>query len=222
MSKSSGDNSSSQNGTKPARLSPTEASVEDNRREYFRVKDRALLELHQLSNEDESSHSTDELETIFADSPASNLINQLAQVDKQNKTLLQLIGQKQPEIANYLKGVDKKIDLIAHFLSFSSDIDIDQYLTTLDYGEGGMSFNADGAYEVDSLLAAKVTFLPNFTILKAFIKVLDCQTQENGKYCKVSCEFHQLTDGQRQLIAQQVLKVQQTERRTKPDLTKKN
>ncbi len=188
-----------------------------NRREFYRVKDRGLIEFYPIEISDQSRN----LEEYFPDNPLSNLLQQLQHIDKQNRVLLQSIAEHNAEVIGYLKGIDKKIDLLAQFLSIPSQTDLDNNLTEIDYGEGGISFITDKVLKADSFIAIKITFLSNFTIIKTLARVLCCQPQTgnkyytDSKYYRVSSEFHQLTETQRQLIAQQVIKVQQAERRAK-------
>ena len=186
----------------------------EDRREYFRVSHQGLVEVKPSSQE---LTEVSVLNAIFPDPTGGGLLQELQNIDQSNSHLLNSIAGRNGYVASYLKGINKKIELLAHHLTRPTQEELIKHQSHIDFSEGGLAFSSHHHFDNSDYLALKVTFLPNFSILKVFVRVEDCQWYEDKKYYRVATSFYHLSDHQRQIVAQQVIKVQQAQRRSKTD-----
>ncbi len=179
---------------------------EDDRREYYRIDDTIALEFTPLSAAD--ALASDELHDS---SPLFNLLSELHLMDFESQHLLRHISERDRTLANYLKVVNKRIDLLgqAVALSLMRDIGSPRQVTL---SEGGVSFNSPHRIAIDSHLAIKIVLMPQALGLLLRAKVIHCRPLADEQF-EIGTEFEALTDAQRQLLARHILQKQALERR---------
>jgi hypothetical protein len=195
----------------------------DDRREYYRIEDTIALDFSLLSGAD--AHSSDPLHD---NSPLFNLLSELHLMDFESQHLLRHITERDRTLANYLKVMNKRIDLLGQAVAQSLLRDIGAP-RRVSISEGGISFNHGKAIATGSHLALKVVLMPQALglLLRAQVKVVlmpqalglllraqvvHCQVREDGQF-EIGTEFEALTDAQRQLLARHILQKQALERR---------
>lgn len=178
---------------------------ENDRREYYRIEDTIALDFTPLAGAE--ALASDELHDA---SPLFNLLSELHLMDFESQHLLRNISERDRTLANYLKVVNKRIDLLGQAMAQSllRDIGPPKRVTL---SEGGISFFNAQPVSVDSHLAMKMVLMPQALGLLLRAKVLHCQEHE-GQF-EIGAEFEALTDAQRQLLARHILQRQAQERR---------
>ncbi|KAB0548875.1 PilZ domain-containing protein [Pseudomonas argentinensis] len=178
---------------------------ENDRREYYRIEDTIALDFPPLAGAD--ALATDELHDA---SPLFNLLSELHVMDFESQHLLRNISERDRTLANYLKVVNKRIDLLGQAMAQSllRDIGPPKRVTL---SEGGISFLHTQALTVDSHMALKMVLMPQALGLLLRVRVLHCN-ERDGQF-EIGAEFEALTDAQRQLLARHILQRQAQERR---------
>jgi hypothetical protein len=184
---------------------------EDDRREYYRIDDTIALEFSLLSGAEALAS-----EELHDNSPLFNLLSELHLMDFESQHLLRHISERDRTLANYLKVINKRIDLLGQAVAQSllRDIGAPRKVTL---SEGGLSFNNSQPVAVDSHLALKMVLMPQALGLLLRAKVVHCRLQANQQF-EIGAEFEALTDAQRQLLARHILQRQALERRQARDL----
>ncbi len=178
----------------------------DDRREYYRIEDTIALDFSLLSGSD--AHASDPLHD---NSPLFNLLSDLHLMDFESQHLLRHISERDRTLANYLKVMNKRIDLLGQAMAQSLLRDIGAP-RRVSISEGGISFNHGQAVPVGSHLAIKMVLMPQALGLLLRAKVVHSQARGNGQF-EIGTEFEALTDAQRQLLARHILQKQALERR---------
>ncbi|MGG2397204.1 PilZ domain-containing protein [Pseudomonas sp. SH1-B] len=179
--------------------------VED-RREYYRIEDTIALEFTLLSGAE--ALAGDELHDP---SPLFNLLSDLHLMDFESQHLLRHISERDRTLANYLKVINKRIDLLGQAVAQSLLRDIGAP-RQVSLSEGGISFNHAQALAPGSHLAIKMVLMPQALGLLLRAQVVHCSQRTDGQY-EIGTEFEALTDAQRQLLARHILQKQALERR---------
>jgi len=86
----------------------------DGRREYYRIDDTIALEFSLLSGAE--AHASD---ALHAPSPLFNLLSDLHLMDFESQHLLRHITERDRTLANYLKVINKRIDLLGQAVAQS-------------------------------------------------------------------------------------------------------
>ena len=178
----------------------------DDRREYYRIEDTIALDFSLLSRAE--AHASDPLHD---NSPLFNLLSELHLMDFESQHLLRHISERDRTLANYLKVMNKRIDLLGQAVAQSLLRDIGAP-RKVSISEGGISFNHGQAIPSGSHLAIKMVLMPQALGLLLRAKVVHCQARQDGQF-EIGTEFEALTDAQRQLLARHILQKQALERR---------
>ncbi|WP_324734162.1 PilZ domain-containing protein [Pseudomonas paeninsulae] len=179
---------------------------EDDRREYYRIDDTIALEFTPLSGAE--ALASDELHDS---SPLFNLLSELHLLDFESQHLLRHISERDRTLANYLKVINKRIDLLGQAVAQSLLRDIGTPRRVC-LSEGGVSFNSSQSLDIGTHLAIKIVLMPQALGLLLRAKVIHCQAVAEQQF-EIGTEFEALTDAQRQLLARHIFQRQALERR---------
>ncbi|OAI91911.1 PilZ domain-containing protein [Pseudomonas putida] len=179
---------------------------EEDRREYYRIDDRIALEISPLSAAE--ALGTDLLQD---DSPLFNLLSELHLSEFESQHLLRQLSEKDRTLAAFLKAQNKRIDLLSAVLAQTliGEIGAPQ---PVKLSEGGVEFNSPEPFEPGSRVALKMVLMPRASGLLLRGKVTHCARRADGSY-ELGCEFIDMSDAQRQLLARYILQRQQQQRR---------
>lgn len=178
----------------------------NDRREYYRIKDTIALEFKLLSGAE--AEARDELHDA---SPLFNLLSDLHLTDFESQHLLRHIGERDRTLANYLKVINKRIDLLGQAVAQNllRDIGTPRRVTL---SEGGVGFINPQPLTIGTHLALKLVLMPQALGLLLRAAVTHCQKLADDQF-EIGTEFEALTDAQRQLLARHILQKQALERR---------
>ncbi len=179
---------------------------EEDRREYYRIDDTIALDFTLLAGAE--ALASDELHDS---SPLFNLLSDLHLMDFESQHLLRHISERDRTLANYLKVINKRIDLLGQAVAQSLLRDIGTP-RKVSLSEGGVSFSNPQAIAVDTHLAIKMVLMPQALGLLLRARVIHCRAQSDQAF-EIGTEFEALTDAQRQLLARHILQRQALERR---------
>jgi len=183
---------------------------EDDRREYYRIDDTIALDFTLLSDAEALAS-----EELHDSSPLFNLLSDLHLMDFESQHLLRHISERDRTLANYLKVMNKRIDLLGQAVAQSllRDIGPSQRVSL---SEGGISFNSTQQVDVGSHLAIKMVLMPQALGLLLRARVVHCSPRADQQF-EIGTAFEALTDAQRQLLARHILQRQALERRQARD-----
>src|SRR5207253_6650718 len=85
---------------------------EEDRREYYRIKDTIALEIRPLS-----AHEAAGQEVLQDESPLFNLLSELHLSEFESQHLLRQISERDRNTASYLKVMNKRIDLLGQVVA---------------------------------------------------------------------------------------------------------
>ncbi len=179
---------------------------EDDRREYYRIDDTIALDFTPLAGAEALAS-----DTLHDSSPLFNLLSDLHLLDFESQHLLRHISERDRTLANYLKVINKRIDLLGQAVAQSLLRDIGTP-RKVSLSEGGVSFSNPQRIALDSHLAIKMVLMPQALGLLLRARVVHCR-ERTGQGFEIGTEFVALTDAQRQLLARHILQRQALERR---------
>ncbi|ALH99567.1 PilZ domain-containing protein [Pseudomonas sp. FW306-02-F02-AA] len=179
---------------------------EEDRREYYRIEDTIALEIRPLSALEAAGQ-----EVLQDASPLFNLLSELHLSEFESQHLLRQISERDRNTANYLKVMNKRIDLLSQVVAHTvlGKFGEPQHVVL---SEGGIEFEHHLAYPTGSHLAIKLLLMPQALGLLLRAKVTHCEPESFGTF-EIGTEFEALTDAQRQLLARYILQKQAHERR---------
>jgi hypothetical protein len=187
------------------------AATGADRREYFRVEDRAQLRYHVV---DAGAVATTPAESHFDDADLFWLMRELRNIDRENHNLLRSIAEQNRDLGQYLRGIGRKIELIAGAL-VARDPDHGSMTTQeISLSEGGMSLLVDPKLEIGATLAIELTLLPEQVGIVCYGEVIASRDEPPMRSV---IQFIRLRDADRQFIAKHIFQVQIAARRQQRD-----
>lgn len=178
----------------------------DDRREYYRIEDTIALEFHPLSGPEALAQ-----DVLHDPSPLFNLLSELHLLDYESQHLQRQISGRDRTLADYLKVINKRIDLLGQAMAQGLLREIGAP-RKVSLSEGGISFPSVLGAEVGSHVALKMVLMPQALGLLLRAQIANCRAREDGSY-EIGAEFEALTETQRQLLARHILQKQALERR---------
>ncbi len=185
------------------------------RREFFRVEDRALLRYCTVSAE---AAAATPAESHFDDSDLFWLMRELRNIDRENHNVLRTIAEQSRDLGLYLRSINHKIELIANALLARNPDHEDITAQEISLSEGGFSFLVEPRLDIGSTLALELTLLPAQIGICCYGEVIANRDEPPQRSV---VQFVHLRDADRQLIARHIFQVQiaarrQTSTREKP------
>lgn len=179
-----------------------------NRRSYFRIDDSVLLTYRQVA-EEELLESLNNLEETLGESFI--LAATFANISRTTKPLNRQVRLEFPAIANYLKVLERKLDILARIM-LSQQMGVEEEQTReINLSAGGLEFEASEPLQMGSMLEIKLIVFPSHIGILAGGKVLRCESSNTDPApaaYRIAVEFTHLRDSDQQLIIKHLLNKQ--------------
>lgn len=182
-------------------------------RDFFRVSQDVIFDYKAVENFAAENGKAD---NEFDDATSLSLIDELRRLDRDNVQALRILSDKNRLLGDYLQALSTKIDLIARHTLFARDENDNNKATTrINLSEDGLAFLSQRAIYKGSYIAVRLIFLPSYSPVITFAKVLRCDPSKD-KY-NIAVKFHRLEEVYRQEISRQILRAQASQRKKKPN-----
>lgn len=185
----------------------------EERRRFCRIDDGVILRYRLIP---ENQLPTD-IEQLDVDLPNRlTLTSTFAATTQQMEPLLHKIEGQSLEVAQYLRLLERKLDLIARAF-LMQEIDVYQEPTcSVNLGAGGIGFYAETPIPVNTMLEIELILLPSYTGILTYGKVVYSRHEPGAEprlSYRVGVEFCQIREKDRDLFVQHVLRKQSETRR---------
>lgn len=199
----------SSNDSPPAAAEQTalQQRREPERREYFRVEDHLILRYCAIAPD---SVGRQPAESHFDNGEVFGLMRELREIDHENNNVLRALAEHHRELGQYLKGLNRKIDLVALALAGLDRDPMAQAPRSVSISEMGIAFVADEPLAIGTTLALELVLLPQRIGLAVYGEVVANRDEEPARSV---ISFLQLRDSERQVLARHVFQVQVIARR---------
>ncbi len=178
-------------------------NLEKDRRKFFRLDDKVNLSF-ELLTEEEMPSRINELTFGLTD---LTVLTRMSSITQQLAATLHRIDQREPDIADYLRGLNEKIELLAQsYLSKNSELtDLPKQIANL--SAGGIAFTVDEAIELGAPLEVKLLLFPSYTGILVIGRVVSCDPSDIGGY-QVRIDFEYIRDNDRDALIRHILRRQ--------------
>ncbi len=182
------------------------------KRNYFRVHDEVILD-YRVVDADTCENSEPSL--LFEDNGLLQLFSKMQEIDKEGQLLLHALSDNNRQLTDYLKLLNKKLDLISQQFVAQTVSQQQSQTRSINLSEGGISFNADKAIYKDTYLALRIIFLPAYTGITCFAKVI--RSESLDQTTRLAAKFIHLPEATDKLLARQIMDIQRLARRSAND-----
>ncbi|WP_428603487.1 PilZ domain-containing protein [Sedimenticola sp.] len=186
------------------------SSQQDERRQFFRIDDSLSLGYRQISV-DSLPASVERLENEL-DSDFT-VVSSLAAVSQEMMGTLHKIEASRPEIAAYLKSLDKKIDILGRALLAQTTELLSKPTQSVNISATGISFAVDEYIEPGAILELKILLMPSYAGILSFAEVVGCEPVEQDvnkpdKRYQLRTAFAHIRERDRDVLIQHVIQRQ--------------
>ncbi len=180
---------------------------DDERRRFFRIDDSVHMTLKPVPGDEVEQR----LQSLGQSANGSfNLMTGLGAIGQRAAASLRRIELKDPDVADYLKAIDRKLELIARAM-LAEDVDIaHQPARAVNLSGGGMAVHSREAMEEGAVLEIKMMLLPSFTGIITYGTLVDCQALphdevEDGFAYLLRIDFSFMRDADRDALIRHIL-----------------
>lgn len=178
-----------------------------NRRQYFRIEDKASVDIASRQNGQSAAE-------CFELSPEFGLISEFQLLDVESKHLLRTLTDKDKNLGQFLKVMNKKLDSLARVIALNEQQVSSDNIQEINLSEGGLALKSETEYVKDQNVAIKLILLPSYSGLILEGEVLSCRGSESPY--EVHIAFTNITEAHQQLIARHIMRIQTQKRTTTP------
>jgi hypothetical protein len=184
-------------------MSPNKRHISRERRSFPRVDDNIVLmwrRVEPLDIPDELPH--DENHLFFY--PLESQLNLLG---LESSYLLKPIREQSPLLAEYLKNLEQKIDILARTISVMDEV-ASHPTRSVNLSASGIAFLTDAACHKDTLLEIKMILPPTLQVIVAYARVVDCTSDDDHGVYTLAATFIRMKDYDRDHLIRHVARRQ--------------
>lgn len=147
----------------------------DERRQFFRIDDSLSLSYREIPSA-QLAACIDALENEI-DSDFT-VVSSLAAVSQEMMGTLNKIEKSQPDIALYLKALDRKIEILGRALMAQTTDLLRQPAQAVNISGTGISFQVEEYFRPGTILELKLLLTPSYAGILCFAEVVGCESIE--------------------------------------------
>ncbi len=181
---------------------------ESERRRFFRIEDEIILFYKEIGSEEVPD--VDGFKEEIVDS--FSLSSALNHLSFDSSVLLKKIERTQPEVGDFLKIIEKKIDLISHASLLKDTQLTEKSIQSINISASGLAFDSNHSLETGTILELKLLLPPSLLAMVTYGKVVYCKKTDTGTGATssyhIGVDFFKLREQDRELLIRHVVKKQ--------------
>lgn len=178
--------------------------LEAERRGSYRVADRIGLRVSLVPSKAEQTALT----SASAARERFAMINKLLVMREKSLPAYRKIERTAPDVAKYLRHLEKQIEKVARVLGQSGNALPDEPTDDVTISATGLSFISESAYPVDALLELRMVLFPEQVHLFLYGRVVRVEDELDPDLPTVSVAFEGISDEDNELLIKHLHSVQ--------------
>lgn len=196
-------------------MSKVNEAITEDRRRFFRIDDAVNL-YYRIVDEQTviaASKTSDDVLT------SCSLVTALEVLGQESRSVLYRIEKKEPEIAEYLKLMDSKINLLSQaVLQQSNDLSEGSVCNT-NLSASGLAIEVDTPIQVGEYIEVKLFLSSCVAVILLYGKVVYCKENSESSSYQIGVDYINLKDEDREILIKHIVKRQMQQiRETKQEL----
>jgi len=175
--------------------------VQDERRQYFRIKNHLFMGYELFDPNATNKGSTQSNNSL----PFAHLMEELNSLSEANKSYCQTLNSQQQATIDHLNFVNDKIEKLTGYMIESLNLAFSDLLE-VDLSGGGIRFESDTALTLGQSLKLELVLVPEYHYLVALGEVVDCLEENNQFHIAIS--FKEIQEADRDAVIRHVFKRQ--------------
>ena len=188
----------------------------EDRRRFFRIDDEVNLYYKKVDekNNNGPSYTSDDVLGTCSLTAAMDVLSQ------ESDLILRRLERSEPEIAEYLKVMENKIDLMVRIVVMQGADFSEQSTRNVNLSAAGLAFDCEEALEEGQYLEIKMLLASCMAVIVTFGRVVNCRKnlQDDDQYPYfVGVDYLNMKDQDRELLIKHVVKKQMQQIREKKE-----
>lgn len=193
----------------------------EDRRDFFRIDDEVSLFYKKI----------DEKRVTEPHQVSDNILNScslstaLEMVSQDSALLLHRLEKNQPDVADYLRLIDTKIDLLAQAIKMQGFQVNENDTRNVNVSATGIAFNCEVALKAGDHLEIKMLLISSMAVVVTYGRVVYCkngQSNDSRYPYFVGVDFINMKDEDREMLIKYVVKKQLQQIRDKKQVSNKS
>jgi hypothetical protein len=200
-------------------MSDMQKTTERERRQFFRIDDTLRVSLRRVLPE-ELDDRLDRLEQGIDGN--FTVMASLAAITAQMAVHLRRIENDQPDVAAYLKGVDRKLEVLGRAFITQDPVLVSEEAKAVNLSAGGMCLEVSEPFEPNTPVEVRLLLFPSFTGILTYGDVVSCEPQpqpegdgSGARHWRARVEFTHIREPDRDILIRHILRRQGDELRAR-------
>jgi hypothetical protein len=179
----------------------------EDRRQFFRVEDEVNL-VYVKIDEKKVIEGNYVSENILGNWPLSAALEMVTQ---ESAILLHKVGKSQPDVADYLRLIDNKIELLAQAMVMQSGQFNQNNVRNANLSATGIAFDSEDAFLEGDYLEIKILLVNSMAVIVALGRVIYCKNHkaDSGRFpYTIGVDYVGIKDQDRETLIKYVVKRQ--------------
>lgn len=191
-------------------MSESQSRKEMERRQYFRIDDTMRVTLRRVTRE-EIENNFERLNEVSESS--FTVMASMAAITSQMTVHLRRIENEMPDVAAYLKGLDRKLEVLGRTLISQNSTYISDHAQGVNLSAGGMSLDVGERYDAHTKVEIRMLLFPSFTGVLTYGEVVDCRELAGSERSadithRLRIEFTHIREQDRDILIRHILRRQ--------------
>lgn len=175
--------------------------MESDRRRFFRINDEVDLKIRPIKSDDEMGAINDYYHNLESFAHRNEFNFQLSQ----HHADLQHVEDKFPELARYLRVMQKEIDRLSEKLEVNEE-KFGGERCSVNLSAQGLSLYTHTQYELNTLVDCQLQLIPSHLRIATLARVIICQVEEGSeqKSYLVALDFEHIREAEQEILVKHV------------------
>lgn len=187
-----------------------QVNADPDRRQYFRIDDTVRVSIDRLSAE-ELQERLGRVDRGAVDN--FSVMSSLASISSQMATHMRRIEADSPDVAAYLKGLDRKLEVIGRALLSQEEDLVTDKIQAVNLSAGGLCLATAEDFSAGEYVEIRMLLFPSFSGVLTYGTVVssepsDQEQRAHGRPNLVRIEFSHIREPERESIIRHVLRRQ--------------
>ncbi len=176
------------------------------RRRFFRIDDTVNI-FYRVVDEQTALNSSELNEDLLS---SCSLVTALDVLEQESRMSLHWLEKHQPEVADYLKVINSKVNLLAQAVLKQGQDFSDSSLCETNISASGLSLGVETPIEEGKYLEIKLLLTSTLAVIVLYGKVVYCKknNEPEGKPYQIAIDYVNLRESDREILIKHIVKRQ--------------
>jgi len=187
-------------------VSKADVTMPEDRRRFFRIDDAVNL-YYRIVDEQTVLSASNTSDDVLS---SCSLVTALDVLGQESRVVMYRIEKKDSEVAEYLKLMDSKINLLAQAVLQQSNDMSESKVCNTNLSASGLAIEVDSEVKKDEFIEVKLFLSSCVSVILLYGKVVYCKknTEKGASNYQIGVDYINLKDDDREILIKHIVKRQ--------------